>query len=106
MHPQQREVFVFNLALPGTIEDAILRILDEKINMFELVVGEVGAILGEIEEGQDFSELVFDAWVRASAPEAAAGLEELGERLVRAREQYDAVKELDGKLFGDDFEAA
>lgn len=102
---QHREVFVFNLALPGTIEDEILRILDEKINMFELVVGEVGAILGEIEEGHDFSELVFDAWVRASGPEGA-GLAELGDRLVRAREQYDAVKELDEKLFGDDFEAA
>jgi hypothetical protein len=38
----------------------VLRILDEKINMFELVVGEVGAILGEIEEQQEFSTLVLD----------------------------------------------
>ncbi|MDW7712277.1 MAG: SNF2-related protein [Deferrisomatales bacterium] len=105
---QHREVFVFNLALPGTIEDEILRILDEKINMFELVVGEVGAILGEIEEGQDFSELVFDAWLRATGGEGlgnSGGLAELGDRLVRAREQYEAVKELDEKLFGDDLEA-
>ena len=52
---QTREVFVFNLVTAGTIEDAMLRILDEKINMFELVVGEVGAILGEMDEQQDFS---------------------------------------------------
>jgi SNF2 family DNA or RNA helicase len=31
---QTREVFVFNLATAGTIEDQVLRILDEKINMF------------------------------------------------------------------------
>ena len=42
----------------------MLRILDEKINMFELVVGEVGAILGEMEEQQDFSTLVLDAWLQ------------------------------------------
>ena len=52
---QAREVFVFNLATAGTIEDQVLRILDEKINMFELVVGEVGAILGALEDQQDFS---------------------------------------------------
>ena len=54
---QTREVFVFNLATADTIEDAVLRILDEKINMFELVVGEVGAILGEMEEQQEFLDL-------------------------------------------------
>jgi superfamily II DNA or RNA helicase len=50
---QTRAVFVFNLVTTGTIEDAVLRILDEKINMFELVVGEVGAILGEFEDRHD-----------------------------------------------------
>ena len=63
---QTREVYVFNLATAGTIEDAVLRILDEKINMFELVVGEVGAILGEFEEQQDFSTLVLDAWLQGN----------------------------------------
>ena len=69
---QTREVFVFNLVTAGTIEDAVLRILDEKINMFELVVGEVGAILGEVDEQQEFSTLVLDAWLhghRAGARE-------------------------------------
>src|SRR5689334_21689 len=31
---QQREVFIFNLVTAGTLEDQVLRILDEKINMF------------------------------------------------------------------------
>jgi len=45
---QTREVFVFNLVARGTVEEQVLRLLDEKINMFELVVGEAGAILGEL----------------------------------------------------------
>ncbi|MBS1794002.1 MAG: DEAD/DEAH box helicase family protein [Acidobacteria bacterium] len=80
---QTREVFVFNLAAHGTLEDHILRILDEKINMFELVVGEIDAILGEMDEEQDFSELVFDAWLEAADREQA--FEELGARLLAAK---------------------
>ncbi len=50
---QQREVFVFNLVTRGTLEQQILSLLDEKISMFELVVGEVGAILGGLDEDRD-----------------------------------------------------
>ena len=67
---QTREVFIFNLVTAGTIEDEVLRILDEKINMFELVVGEVGAILGEVDEQQEFSTLVLDAWLQAPSRRA------------------------------------
>jgi hypothetical protein len=43
-------VFVFNLVTRDTLEEQLLKLLDEKISMFERVVGEVGAILGGIEE--------------------------------------------------------
>jgi superfamily II DNA or RNA helicase len=103
---QTREVFVFNLATSGTIEDEMLRILDDKINMFELVVGEVGAILGEIDDEQDFSRLVLDAWLESTAEAPRLAFASLEERLVTARRQYDGVKQLDEALFGDAFEAA
>ena len=38
----------------GTLEEQVLTLLDEKISMFELVVGEVGAILGGLEEEARF----------------------------------------------------
>ena len=41
----------------------MLEILDRKIRMFELVVGEIEEILGELDEEQGFAEAVFDAWV-------------------------------------------
>ena len=103
---QQRDVFIFNLALRNTLEDQVLHILDEKINMFELVVGEVGAILGELDEQQDFSELVFNAWVDTTEQGRTTALTELGERIVKAKHQYEAIKELDDELFGEEFETA
>ena len=71
---QTREVFVFNLATRGTIEDEILKLLDEKIAMFELVVGEAGAILGSIEDEEgEFSSLILDAWLEFDGSRAQRG---------------------------------
>jgi superfamily II DNA or RNA helicase len=103
---QTREVFIFNLVTAGTIEDAVLRILDEKINMFELVVGEVGAILGEIDEQQDFSTLVLDAWLQGTEQARADAFTRLESQLLTARREYDGVKQLDEALFGNDLDAA
>lgn len=101
---QTREVFVFNLVAHDTLESQVLHILDEKINMFELVVGEIDAILGEMDEQQDFAETVFTTWVETTDQHREAAFVELGERMVKAKEQYEAIKELDTALFGEEFE--
>ena len=103
---QTREVFIFNLVTAGTIEDSVLRILDEKINMFELVVGEVGAILGEIDEQQDFSTLVLDAWLEGTEQARADAFTKLENQLLAARQEYEGVKQLDEALFGNELDAA
>src|SRR5208282_4554782 len=103
---QSLEVFVFNLVTAGTIEDAMLRILDEKINMFELVVGEVGAILGEIDDQQDFSSLVLDAWLQTTEEGRTAAFTALENQLLAARRQYTDAKQLDEALFGSELDAA
>ena len=103
---QTREVFIFNLVTAGTIEDAVLRILDEKINMFELVVGEVGAILGEVDEQQQFPTLVLDAWLQETEQARADAFTQIENQLLAARRDYDSVKQLDEALFGNDLDAA
>ena len=103
---QQREVFIFNLAARDTVEDHVLAILDEKINMFELVVGEVGAILGELDEERDFAEMVFGAWLETTEAERETAFSEVGRRIVDAKRQYDSAKALDDELFGEEFETA
>jgi SNF2 family DNA or RNA helicase len=103
---QTREVFIFNLVVRHTLEERILKILDEKINMFELVVGEIGAILGQMDEVVDFSETVFAAWMETTEGEREKVFANLGDRLADAKSRYDLVKALDAELFGDEFVAA
>ena len=103
---QSREVFVFNLVTRGTVEEQMLRLLDEKINMFELVVGEAGAILGELDEERNFADLVLDAWLETSAAARAEAFDALGRRLGEAQSQYSDAKALDDALFGEEFETA
>ena len=103
---QQREVFVFNLVTRGTLEEQILHLLDEKISMFELVVGEVGAILGGLDEDRDFADLMLDAWLRTTEASRAEAFDALGRRLQGAREHHVSAKALDAALFGEDFETA
>ena len=103
---QSREVFVFNLVTRGTLEEQLLALLDEKISMFELVVGEVGAILSGIEEEREFPDLVLDAWLATTEAARQQAFDSLGRRLEQARRQHEGAKALDEKLFGEDFEAA
>ena len=103
---QEREVFIFNLVTKGTVEEQILLLLDEKINMFELVVGEIGAILGEMSEEEDFAETVFRAWVETTETTRAQAFAEIGAKLLSAKNEYSATKALDDELFGEDFVAA
>lgn len=47
---QQSDVFIYNLCTLGTIEEHIVSLLHEKINMFELVIGDLDTILEHMEE--------------------------------------------------------
>ncbi len=103
---QTREVFVFNLAVKHTAEERMLRILDEKIHMFELVIGEIQSILGEMEEGQSFASLVFSAWVAQTEEGRQNAFDRLGDRLAAAMQDYETVKALDDEVFGEEFGVA
>lgn len=100
---QTHPVEIFNLAAEGTIEDFILHILDTKINMFELVIGEMDMILGHLADERDFEEIVLEMWARSgSRDEFAVEMERLGDALVEARQAYLQTKEYDEALFGKD----
>jgi SNF2 family DNA or RNA helicase len=102
---QTKEVFVLNFCQAGTIEEQLLRVLHDKINMFELVVGEVDAILGLLEEGRDFSDLVLELWVSArDSGRVEQAFDDLAERLMEAKKHYLSTKKLDATLFQRDFE--
>jgi superfamily II DNA or RNA helicase len=102
---QERDVFIFNLCLQGSIEDYMMRILDDKINMFELVIGEIDTILGNLETDRDFSSLILDAWLSSGADEERrANFARLGDEILAAKKTYEQTKTLDEAIFGDDYE--
>lgn len=103
---QTRPVEIYNLSAGGTIEDYLLDILDRKVNMFELVIGEMDMILGELTEERDFEDLLFEVWTQARTEgEVRAAMEQLGDSLAAARAQYQKTREYDEALFGQDFVA-
>ena len=103
---QTQDVFIFNFCLKGSIEEYILRILHDKINMFELVVGEIETILGNVDDEFDFSEIVMDIWLKHQVkPELDTAFEQLADNLLKAKNQYQQIQELDEQIFGEDFEA-
>ena len=86
---QDHDVLLTNLVARGTIEQRILHVLEAKINLFELVVGELDMILGRVDDDFDFESSVFDAYVGARDDEEfAERLAQLGEDLARARTEY------------------
>lgn len=100
---QDKEVYVFNLSVDGTLESHILDVLDAKINMFELVIGELDMILGNIQDEEDFEDTVMDIWAgSASEAEARQAMDELGNRLVQAKAEYQTAQDYEDILFGAD----
>ena len=101
---QQHDVHVFNLVAAGTVESAVLHLLEAKLHMFELVIGEIDMILGNLEDEREFPEVVADLWVgSADAGDFARRMETLGEQLLAAKQAYFAQRSHDDRLFGNQF---
>ncbi len=101
---QQHPVEIYNFVQAGTLQEHLLQILQEKLNLFELVVGETGLVLGERYSGDEFEEEIFRRW-RESEGRVAEAIGALGEELAAARDQYGEVKKLDETLFAHDYES-
>jgi SNF2 family DNA or RNA helicase len=98
---QTHDVVLHNLVARGTVEDRILRLLETRINLFELVVGELDMILGQVDEEFDFESFVFQAHVSsADDAEFAGRLDALGEGIADARSSYLRSREDTDRLVG------
>jgi SNF2 family DNA or RNA helicase len=101
---QEREVHIVNLWARDTIEEYVLELLDKKVHMFELVVGELDMVLGNLDAEKTFEDLLMEIWMIEDAAKRRGEVEKLGHRLVRARGAYEDAKAYDDRLFGADLE--
>jgi SNF2 family DNA or RNA helicase len=97
---QKRDTRIYNFTTRDTLEDHVLDILDRKIRMFELVVGEMDMVLGQWSDRESFEHEVFRIWASHKDPkERKAAFESFGEQLDLARKRHERVKEFDEEIF-------
>lgn len=77
---QLRDVYIYNLSIQDTVEEHLLRLLDEKVKMFQMVIGESDRVIGKLCCGKSLesriSKLIFNT-------ESQEHLREAFERLGR-----------------------
>ena len=101
---QTRDIHVFNLVAAETAEAAVLHLLEAKLHLFELVIGEIDMILGNLDEDRQFEDVVVDIWAESDdTDDFGRRMEELGNRLVAAKEAYFLQRSHDDRLFGNRF---
>ena len=91
---QEQDVTIFNLSCNETIESHVIDLLARKIRMFELVIGELDLILGNLEGSKSFEDLLREAWETATDDQdLATRIENLGDLLTQARRDYERVRQ-------------
>jgi superfamily II DNA/RNA helicase len=91
---QANDVTIFNLSCNETIEAHIIDLLARKIRMFELVIGELDLILGNIDGAKSFEDLLRQAWESATSEnDLRERMTQVGDVLINARREYERVRE-------------
>ncbi|WP_052475980.1 DEAD/DEAH box helicase [Cohnella kolymensis] len=92
---QTEDVQIFNLCTLGTIEEHIVHLLHEKINMFELVIGELDEIIEKMEKEESLerrlAQMVLES---ADGEDLRKRIDGLGEKMLETREQVRREKKL------------
>lgn len=87
---QTQDVYIYNLATRNTIEEHILRLLHEKINLFEKVVGGLDLILERMEKEQPLEKSLYRIVLQANDDkELEKRVEDLGASFNRIREDIE-----------------
>lgn len=98
---QQNDVQIYNLSTKGTIEEHILRLLHEKINMFEMVIGQLDVILERFEKGSSLEKSLYKIMLESSSnDEIARKVDSLGQSLDHIRTELDVQGEGPGENDG------
>ncbi|MFD0713743.1 DEAD/DEAH box helicase [Paenibacillus sp. GCM10027626] len=89
---QKNDVKIFNLCTLGTIEEHIVHLLHEKINLFELVIGELDHILERFEKNeQSLEQRLAKAMLESgNSSDLRKKMDELGNSLTKIRDEVEA----------------
>lgn len=94
---QTRDVLIYNVYTQDTIEEHVLKLLADKINLFQTVLGSLDSIIDMLGKGS-FEQQLFEAMVASEDP-PANGIDRLGDRFAEAIAAKKKEETLDRLLF-------
>lgn len=85
---QMRDVEIYNLSTKDTIEEHIVNLLQEKIRMFEMVIGELDLIIGKLRMKTTFEKKLME-WIVStnSQEELAQQINRIGDLFVQTKQE-------------------
>ena len=100
---QKRDAHIISLAAEGTIEAHVLTLLDKKIKLFELVVGELDVILGDFGGAETMEQRVTAEFLKANSErELSTAVDAIGDDIARSRSAGLDQERLNSDVSGDD----
>jgi SNF2 family DNA or RNA helicase len=98
---QTHDVNIYNLSTKGTIEEHILNLLHEKINMFELVIGELDTILERFDKKSSLESSLFKMVMESQSDEdIKKRIEHLGQSFHAIRSEVEEAPSENAALAG------
>lgn len=97
---QKEDVLIFNLAIKDTVEDYVLKILYDKIRLFEVAIGEMDLILSEVESGDSLEAQIFEILAKSKNRAAQKRkLASLKKKLESSVDKAESIKKFDADVF-------
>lgn len=79
---QTRDVYIYNLSIKDTVEEHLLRLLDEKVKMFQTVIGESDRVIGKLCRGKSLEARIMELIFQAETHEQLSrGFDHLGQEI-------------------------
>ncbi len=97
---QQEDVHIINLSAEDTIESYVLELLDKKINLFRLIIGELEMILGNLHTKKSLEQIIIDIVTMSPNREAMKRkFQTLGNKLERAYQTHQEITVAQEEIF-------
>ena len=100
---QTEDVHIINLSAKDTIESYVLELLDKKINLFRLIIGELEMILGNMHSKRTLEQIIIDIVTLSPNQEAIKRkFKTLGNKLEKALKTHEEITRAQEEIFNGD----
>lgn len=97
---QNEDVHIINLSAKDTIESYVLELLDKKINLFRLIIGELEMILGNMHSKRTLEQIIIDIVTMSPNQDAMKRkFKTLGNKLEKALQTHNDITRAQEEIF-------